>query len=274
MADLRSLRPGRRLHDAPIRRHRARARHLLAARRADGRPNLDRERSRSRQQVPFRRPLRGAARSCPTPAQPAGSASLERLRVLVVDDNATNRRILEEMLRSWRMNPAAVEGAVPAPPPAPIGARRGRPVSSRARRRPHARRRRLQLAQEIKGDARLASVSLIMLTSAALPEVQQRACRTAVLRPVSANRSNSPTSSTPSSTRSGPPAAAKPPSRRASPAPRRRASRQGLADPRGRRQPDQSEAGRDAARAAGPPRGCRLRRKASAGPMLRNRPST
>jgi PAS domain S-box-containing protein len=33
---------------------------------------------------------------------------LHGLRVLIVDDNATNRRILEEWLRGWRMAPAAV----------------------------------------------------------------------------------------------------------------------------------------------------------------------
>jgi signal transduction histidine kinase/CheY-like chemotaxis protein len=41
-------------------------------------------------------------------------AHLNGLAVLVVDDNATNRRILEEMLTNWNMNPTAVDGGTAA----------------------------------------------------------------------------------------------------------------------------------------------------------------
>ena len=43
--------------------------------------------------------------------EPAEPRLIQGLPVLVVDDNATNRRILEEVLRNWRMTPTLARGA-------------------------------------------------------------------------------------------------------------------------------------------------------------------
>jgi two-component system, sensor histidine kinase and response regulator len=45
---------------------------------------------------------------------PKGPAVLDEIRVLVVDDNATNRQILEKTLSYWRMRPTAVANATTA----------------------------------------------------------------------------------------------------------------------------------------------------------------
>ena len=50
----------------------------------------------------------------PPPALSGAAVSLRNLPVLVVDDNATNRRILEEILSNWGMRPSLAGGGVEA----------------------------------------------------------------------------------------------------------------------------------------------------------------
>jgi|HubBroStandDraft_2_1064218.scaffolds.fasta_scaffold00790_10 CheY-like chemotaxis protein/C4-dicarboxylate-specific signal transduction histidine kinase len=50
----------------------------------------------------------------PLPVEGLDSPALAELPVLIIDDNATNRRLLEELVRGWRMNPTLAEGGVEA----------------------------------------------------------------------------------------------------------------------------------------------------------------
>ena len=108
-------------------------------------------------------------------AAPPVASDLRDLRVLIVDDNATNRHILDEMLANWRMKPAAVDGAQAALVALSDAADAGDPFRLVLTDALMPDIDGFALARAISTDARLASVRLIMLSSAAQPEGQARA---------------------------------------------------------------------------------------------------
>jgi two-component system, sensor histidine kinase and response regulator len=63
----------------------------------------------------------------PTENLPQPAIALDGVPVLVVDDNFTNRRILEETLRGWRMQPTLAEGAAVAQTDLQLATEAGKP---------------------------------------------------------------------------------------------------------------------------------------------------
>jgi len=103
----------------------------------------------------------------PAQASHVGTVGLKALPVLIVDDNATNRYVLERMLTSWQMLPELAEGG-----------RRALERMMAARRGEHPFELVLldanmpemdgfEVAARIKQDPRLAKATIMMLSSAA-----------------------------------------------------------------------------------------------------------
>ncbi|MBV9623002.1 MAG: response regulator [Acidobacteria bacterium] len=108
--------------------------------------------------------------------QTPGGRTFTDLPVLIVDDNATNRRILEEVLGNWHMRPVAVDSGASA---------LGILEKSVVARRPFAlvlldahmpNMDGFAVAERISGDSRYAGTNLVMLTSAGYPQDVAR-CR-------------------------------------------------------------------------------------------------
>jgi CheY-like chemotaxis protein len=96
-------------------------------------------------------------------------AQLRGLRVLVVDDNATNRRILEEVLTQWRMQPMAVASAHAALEAMEAAARVKRPYPLVLLDASMPGMDGFDLAERIQQSPRLAGASIMMLSSGARP---------------------------------------------------------------------------------------------------------
>jgi CheY-like chemotaxis protein len=111
---------------------------------------------------------------------PSGSdrerPQLEGLRVLVVDDNATNRLILTEVLSGWGAGPLAVDGGPAALVVLRSAAARGEPFTIALIDRMMPEMDGLNLAGHIRNDPSIADIRLLLLTSAGQPEDSPR-CR-------------------------------------------------------------------------------------------------
>jgi signal transduction histidine kinase/CheY-like chemotaxis protein len=99
---------------------------------------------------------------------PANAAELLGMRVLVVDDNETNRRILAEMLTGWRMQPVTAEGAKAALAALELAWNSGIRYSLILLDAQMPEVDGYGLAQQIKQNPGWAAVPLIMLTSSGL----------------------------------------------------------------------------------------------------------
>ena len=100
----------------------------------------------------------------------AGWLTLTDLPVLIVDDHATNRQILEEILANWHMRPVAVESGAAALGVLEKSARAGQPfaIVLLDGHMPHIDG--FTVAERIFNDDRYSNLKIVMLTSAAQPE--------------------------------------------------------------------------------------------------------
>jgi PAS domain S-box-containing protein len=102
----------------------------------------------------------------PVPPEPRDPAALEGLPALVVDDNATNRRILIEMLGNWRMRPSAADGGPAALAEMRRAAAAGEPYPLVLLDAMMPEMDGFTLAAQIRGHPELAGATIMMLSSA------------------------------------------------------------------------------------------------------------
>jgi two-component system sensor histidine kinase/response regulator len=97
--------------------------------------------------------------------RPVQDSFLHGVRVLIVDDNETNRTILHHQLSAWGMTDDSADGAAEALTKLREAARNGRPFPLAVLDMQMPGMDGLMLAQAIKADQALASTRLIIMTS-------------------------------------------------------------------------------------------------------------
>jgi two-component system sensor histidine kinase/response regulator len=97
---------------------------------------------------------------------PLDAEALRALSVLVVDDNATNRRVLQEMLLAWQMNPELTESGAEALAILERTATQGTPFSLILLDAQMPDMDGFSVVERIKQNPRLSKTVVIMLTSA------------------------------------------------------------------------------------------------------------
>jgi two-component system, sensor histidine kinase and response regulator len=118
----------------------------------------------------------GAAEAPARTGPPLDPADLRGLPVLIVDDNATNRRILQEVLAHWQMQPTAVETGREALALMRGAVEQGRPFPLVLSDAMMPEMDGFTLAEQIKHDPQLAGALIMMLSSADQPTDAAR-CR-------------------------------------------------------------------------------------------------
>jgi CheY-like chemotaxis protein/HPt (histidine-containing phosphotransfer) domain-containing protein len=110
-----------------------------------------------------------ALRTEPPPAARPAWIDLSGLPVLIVDDNATNRRILSEMLTNWRMRPTLSAGGGEALALMRSAHAAGRPFRLILSDGQMPEMDGFMLAETVKASPELGQVPMILLTSAGRP---------------------------------------------------------------------------------------------------------
>ena len=159
---VRQIHPGRYFHHAPVRRDRAGADHLQAAVELMG-GSIQVESSLGKgSQFLCRLPLEV---DFAPPEQALPPADLSGLRVLIVDDNEVNRRVVHEQIVSWGMRNGSFETALHALQAVRAAKAEGDPYHFVIADFQMPGMDGASLAAEIKKDPSIADTVVVMLTS-------------------------------------------------------------------------------------------------------------